>query len=112
MRTLRKLAAALGTTTRELRAERRGGEKVTKERKKVQRHLSRARQEMKAALQTVRDVQFSEEDVELLRRQNEAVQGMSRLLEAALSGDSDTDLDAELAELEERRQWGERRGSW
>jgi hypothetical protein len=37
---------------------------------------------------------------------------MSRLLEAALSGDSDTDLDAELAELEERRQWGERRGSW
>ena len=69
---LRKLAAALGTTTRVLRAERRGGEKVTKERKKVQRHLSRARQEMKAALQTVRDVQFSEEDVELLRRQNEA----------------------------------------
>ena len=85
---------------------------MTKERKKVQRHLSRARQEMKAALQKVRDVQFSEEDVELLRRQNEAVQGMPRLLEAALSGDSDTDLDAELAELEERRQWGERRGSW
>ena len=45
---------------------------MTKERKKVQRHVSRARQEMKAALQTVRDVQFSEEDVELLRRQNEA----------------------------------------
>jgi ABC-type phosphate transport system auxiliary subunit len=87
---------------------------VTKERKKVQRHLSRARQEMKAALQKVRDVQFSEEDIELLRSQNEAVQGMSRLLEAALSGDSDTDLDAELAELEERRQWVERsgRGSW
>jgi hypothetical protein len=83
---------------------------VTKERKKVQRHLSRARQEMKAALQKVRDVQFSEEDVELLRRQNEAIQGMTRLLEAALSGDSDTDLDTELAELEERRQWGERRG--
>jgi hypothetical protein len=114
MRTLRKLAAALGTTTRELRAERRGGEKVTKERKKVQRRLSRARQEMKAALQKVRDVQFSEVDVELLRSQNEAVQGMTRLLEAALSGDSDTDLDAVLAELEERRQWGERRGrgSW
>ena len=85
---------------------------MTKERKKVQRHLSRAQQEMKAALEKVRDVQFSEEDVELLRRQNEAVQGMSRLLEAALTGDSDTDLDAELAELEERRQWGARRGSW
>jgi ABC-type phosphate transport system auxiliary subunit len=88
--------------------------KVTKERKKVQRHLSRARQEIKAALEKVRDVQFSEENVELLRRQNEALQGMSRLLAAALSGDSDTDLDAELAQLEERRQWGERsgRGSW
>ena len=87
---------------------------MTKERKKVQRHLSRARQEMKAALEKVRDVEFSEVDVELLRSQNEAIQGMSRLLEAALSGDSDTDLDAELAQLEERRQWGEKRGrgSW
>jgi hypothetical protein len=44
--------------------------------------------------------------VELLERRNEAVQAMSRLVGSALSGDSGTDWDAELARLEERMQWG------
>jgi Protein of unknown function (DUF3102) len=69
--------------------------------------LGRARREIKEALHLVREgIEFDEEEVELLERQNEALQAMSKLVGSALSGDSGTDWDAELARLEERRQWG------
>lgn len=72
----------------------------------VDARLSKARRELKEALDTIRDVEFSEEEVVLLERQNEAVEGMSRLVASALVGDSGTDWDAELKQLEERRQYG------
>jgi ParB-like chromosome segregation protein Spo0J len=72
----------------------------------VDARLSEARLELKEALDAVRDVDFTEEEVELLERQNDAVAGMSRLFGSALMGDSETDWDAELYKLEQRRQWG------
>lgn len=72
----------------------------------VDARLTKARQELKEALVEVRDVEFTDEEVMLLERQNEAVQGMSKLLASALVGDSGTDWDAALADLEERRQNG------
>lgn len=72
----------------------------------VDARLSKARRELKEALDSIRDVEFSEEEVELLERQNDAVKGMARLVGSALTGDSGTDWDAELAALEEKRQYG------
>jgi hypothetical protein len=67
---------------------------------------SKARRELKEAIDQGRDVQFSAEEVELLVRQGEAARDMASLFIAAVSGDSGTDWDAELYELEQRRQWG------
>jgi hypothetical protein len=72
----------------------------------VDSRLSTARQEVKKAITELTDVEFSDEEVELLEREYEAVQGMLRLFGKALTGDSGTDWDAELADLEERRQYG------
>lgn len=68
--------------------------------------MSKARELMRTALTKVKDVQFDDEERELLQRENEAIRGMSRLIESALTGDSGTDWDAELALLEERREYG------
>jgi hypothetical protein len=67
---------------------------------------SKARRELKEAIDQGGDVQFSAEEVELLVRQGEAARDMASLFIAAVSGDSGTDWDAELYELEQRRQWG------
>jgi hypothetical protein len=68
--------------------------------------LSKARRELKKALDAAREVEFSDEEVELLVRQGEAARDMASLFIAAVSGDSGTDWDAELFDLEQRRQWG------
>ena len=68
--------------------------------------VSNARRELKKALDAARDVEFSDEEVELLVRQGEAARDMASLFIAAVSGDAGTDWDAELYELEQRRQWG------
>jgi hypothetical protein len=72
----------------------------------VDARVSKARRELKEAIDQGRDVQFSAEEVELLVRQGEAARDMASLFIGAVSGDSDTDWDAELYELEQRRQWG------
>jgi hypothetical protein len=54
-----------------------------------------------------KDVEFDEEERELLRREGEAARRVLSLAIAAITGDSGTDWDAELAKLEERRQCGE-----
>jgi len=72
----------------------------------VDARVSKARRELKGAIDQGRDVQFSAEEVELLVRQGEAARDMASLFIDAVSGDSGTDWDAELYELEQRRQWG------
>ena len=72
----------------------------------VDARVSKARRELKEAIDQGRDVQFSAEEVELLVRQGEAARDMASLFIGAVSGDSGTDWDAELYDLEQRRQWG------
>jgi hypothetical protein len=74
----------------------------------VQADVSKARRAIKSALEKIKDgdIPFDDEEVELLERENAALQDTSRLFGAALTGDSGTDWDAELYELEQRRQWG------
>lgn len=72
----------------------------------VESRLAKALRELRTALQEIPGVDFSEEEVNLLERDKEALQAMLRLIGSALVGDSDTDWDAELAKLEHRRQWG------
>ena len=69
-------------------------------------HLSRARRELKKAVEVIRDVEFDKEGIELLAGENEAVQAMLELVRLALTGDSGTDWDAELAALEHKREYG------
>lgn len=69
-------------------------------------HLSKARRELREALGLVQETEFSEEEVELLTREQAAIQGILGLIGSALQGDSGTDWDAELAALENRRQNG------
>lgn len=69
--------------------------------------LSKARRELKEALNTVREAEFDEEAVELLHRQGKAAGYMLFLVHLALSGQPGVDWDAELAGLEERLQYGE-----
>jgi hypothetical protein len=72
----------------------------------VDAHVSKARRELKEAIDQGRDVQFSDAEVALLVRQGEAARDMASLFIGAVSGDSGTDWDAELYDLEQRRQWG------
>lgn len=68
--------------------------------------LSKARRLIKEAFANQQDVEFTEEEVELLQREIEAIRGLLRLFDSALTGGSGTDWDAELARLEEWRQHG------
>jgi hypothetical protein len=77
----------------------------------AKRHLTRACRELKKALEDVEVIEvdglgFTEEEKELLGRESEAAQATFRLFIAALTKDSDTDLAAELAHIERKRQWG------
>ena len=72
----------------------------------VDARLSKARRELKEAIDQGRDVQFSDAEVALLVRQGEAARDMASLFIGAVSGDSGTDWDDELYDLEQRRQWG------
>lgn len=74
----------------------------------VDADVSKARRAIKSALEKIKDgdIPFDDEEVELLERENAALQDTARLFGAALTGDSGTDWDAELYELEQRRQWG------
>lgn len=70
---------------------------------------SRVRQLSKELLDVTRDVDLSvlsEEEVRLLERQIIAAHEMVGLTRTALSGDSGTDWDKALADLEEKRQYG------
>jgi hypothetical protein len=79
--------------------------------REVDNALRQARQKVKFALDRVReDIEFTEEEVELLEAEYQAVQAMLGLFGAALSGDSGTDWNAALFELEQRRQWGDALG--
>jgi hypothetical protein len=69
----------------------------------VDARLSKARREIKKALEDVKGVKFEDEEVELLMREADAARGMLSLFSAVLTGDSGTDWDAALAELEYRR---------
>lgn len=70
---------------------------------------SKVRQASRELLDVTRDVDlgvFSEEEVRLLERQIVAAHEMVGLTRTALSGDSGTDWDKALADLEEKRQYG------
>lgn len=60
---------------------------------------------MKKMLAQVEGVEFDEEEVRLLQTHSQAVTAMARLVDAALTGDSGTDWDAELARIEQERDY-------
>jgi hypothetical protein len=71
-------------------------------------HASRARREGNELVKSLREgFEFTDEEVELLRREIAAVRGVWGIAELVLTGDSGTDWDDELARLEEWRQYGD-----
>jgi hypothetical protein len=73
----------------------------------VDRALRKQRKAARETLELVRGVQFDDEAVELLGGQLEATQDTLGLVGMALGGDTDTDWDAELFDIEEKYQWGD-----
>lgn len=94
------------TADREAREREESAKRHTARFMEADAELSKARRALKAALDTIRGVGFTEEEAQLLGMENGAVQGMSHLVGAALTGDSGIDWDAELTKLEEKRQYG------
>jgi hypothetical protein len=73
----------------------------------VDADLSKALRLILEATEKQEGVEFTEEEVELLEREYDAISGVARIGKSKLTGDSGTDWDAELAQIEEWRQWGE-----
>jgi hypothetical protein len=69
--------------------------------------LSKQRKAARETLKLVRGVQFDDEAVEIFEADLVAVQETLELVGRALGGDTDTDWDAELFDIEQRYQWGD-----
>lgn len=68
--------------------------------------LSKARLALREAREAQEGVSFTDEEVGLLAREYDAIEGNARAGKAKLTGDSGTDWDAQLVSLEEWRQHG------
>ena len=81
----------------------------SKEFYEMQKGLKRACHELKKFHDEVGDFpSLTDEEVLLLEREIEAGRAMLRLLDAVLKGGyTSVDVDTELFEIEERRQWGD-----
>jgi hypothetical protein len=82
--------------------------KRSEEYKQVKRRSDRAKRELKTALEDIKEVPFSwrDEEVEILNRDLDAIDGLLSLTRSALAGETGVDFDAELNRIEERLEWG------